>query len=440
MTDTPQDFTFFWNGRSLRGRAGDSLAVALWRQGIRVVGRSRKLHRPLGFSGAYVAGVLARVNGIPNVRLDLEPCRPGLKVEAQKAWPSASYDLLPLMQLIPAKRVRGGFEHGRLVPVSGRPSLLWERLMAYLAGGSAPPEAGGTEAPPARRIATDTLVIGGGPAGIAAANEIAATGRAVALVTRGGTLARFASAMGEDVPPLDPRVQLFTGLELFGAYRDGHLFAAAPHDGEKGAVAFDAKKTILATGRRSMPPLVSGSHIPGVMDAHAALALVSAGVRPGDSIAILGTGSEVKLAERLTAAGANIVHAGAIADLRAIHGRRAVTAIDIGHVVSCDTVIHAGPWHADPSLAFQIAAEGHFQLIAEALPPHVTLAGSAAESDESVHIPPAIAPDALVCPCMDVTAGELLDLIDHGETDPEVLKRLSSCGMGRARATPAGTA
>lgn len=436
MTDTPQHYEFFWNGRSLGARAGDSVAAALWRNGIRVTGRSRKLHRPLGLSGSYVAGVLARVEGIPNCRLDLEPCRPGLRVEAQKAWPSASYDVLPLMQLIPSALVRGGFEHGRLAPASGQPYMLWEKLMSHLAGGAAPPAALDATAPPARRIRVKTLVIGGGPAGIAAANAAAAANSNVALVTRGERLARFASAMGDRTPSLDPRVQLFAGLELFGAYREGHLFAAAPHDAGQGAVAFDAETAILATGRRSMPPLVAGSHTPGVMDAPTALALTTRGIMPGRAIAIIGTGAEQALATRLAALGANIVHSGSVRNLRLIHGRRAVTGIDIGHAITCDAVVHAGPWHADPSLPFQIAAEGHYQLVADAPPAHITLTGSAAEADEPIHVPQTIAPETLVCPCMDVTAGELLDLIDAGETDPEVLKRLTSCGMGPCQGFP----
>jgi len=44
--------------------------------------------------------------------------------------------------------------------------------------------------------------------------------------------------------------------------------------------------------------------------------------------------------------------------------------------------------------------------------------------------------EALVCSCMDVTAGELLMHIRRGETDPEVLKRLTACGMGACQGFP----
>ena len=64
---------FSFNGRQLTGRAGDTLAVALWRNGIRCVATTRKRHLPLGLLGGSVSGCLARVDGIPNVRLDQMP-------------------------------------------------------------------------------------------------------------------------------------------------------------------------------------------------------------------------------------------------------------------------------------------------------------------------------------------------------------------------------
>ncbi|MBN2990675.1 (2Fe-2S)-binding protein, partial [Pseudomonas cedrina subsp. fulgida] len=107
---------FFWNGRPMQGRQGESLATALLANGIRTLAWSRKSHRPLGYSGSYVAGVLARVNGVPNVRLDLLPVSVGVQVEMQNCWPGPAFDLLRLARLIPARWIQGGFEHTNLVP------------------------------------------------------------------------------------------------------------------------------------------------------------------------------------------------------------------------------------------------------------------------------------------------------------------------------------
>ncbi|MBX6323394.1 MAG: (2Fe-2S)-binding protein, partial [Rhodospirillaceae bacterium] len=235
----------------------------------------------------------------------------------------------------------------------------------------------------------------------------------------------------------NPSVALFCGMELFGCYREGRLLVAAPHDHEAGAVAFDAGRVVIATGRRSIPPLVPGSHVPGVMDAHAAFELAAGcGVMPGRAIAVVGTGAEGLIAERLRAFGAEVVHVGPVTALRRIVGRARVRAIDVGRMVRCDAVVHAGPWRADPGLVFQIAAEGLFQLAPDDLPGHVAVVGAAAAGDESIPVPAPLSSDVLVCPCMDVTAGELLSHIDAGETDPEVLKRLTSCGMGPCQGFP----
>lgn len=435
---SPRSIEFYWNGRRMKAREGDSVAAALRRNGILAIARSRKLHRPLGHSGSYIAGVLARVDGCPNVRLDQETCRPGMRVAMQNVWPSARFDLLAAAQLLPARWVYGGFEHSRWTPSGGRAYAVWERLMANLAGMGTPPDASlPAVARPARRFKVEVLVIGGGVAGRRAANAAAAAGRKVALVTRGETPGRFSAALGFTLEPLNEAISVFCGMELFGCYREGTLLVAAPHRHDEGAVAFDVDEIVIATGRRSMPPLVPGNHVPGVMDAHAALELAAGhGVMPGDAVAVVGTGAEKLVAERLQGFGANVVHVGAVSDLRRIIGRRCVRAIDVGRTVRCDAVVHAGPWRADPNLLFQIAAEGLFQLVADDAPRRVSVVGAAAEEDEPIHVPATLSPDTLVCPCMDVTAGELLSHIDAGETDPEVLKRLTSCGMGPCQGYP----
>jgi len=90
---------FSFNGRPLTGRAGDTLAVALGRNGIRRVARTRKRHLPLGLLGASVSGSLARVDGIPNVRLDQVRLRAGAQVRAQNCWPVPGLDVTRALSL-----------------------------------------------------------------------------------------------------------------------------------------------------------------------------------------------------------------------------------------------------------------------------------------------------------------------------------------------------
>ncbi len=113
-----------------------------------------------------------------------------------------------------------------------------------------------------------------------------------------------------------------------------------------------------------------------------------------------------------------------------------MTAIRAGAEIPCDAVVHAGPWRVDPSLGFQASGEGMFQMQAHPLPDTLSVVGAAGLGDERIPVRRHLHPDTLICPCMDVTAGELYCHIDAGEIDPEVLKRLTSCGMGTCQGFP----
>ena len=228
--------SFLWNGKRVEGREGDTVASALYALGIRELARSRKNHRPLGLSGGHLQGVLARVGGRPNVRLDLEPVVADLDVRMQNVWPSARLDLLSLARLIPARWLRSGFEHTQLMPSGTWRFQVWERLLAFLAGMADPPGRDLPASPiPGQRLAVDLLVVGGGPSGREAANAAAQAGKSVALACRGSRPGRLAGALGVALPELDPRVRLFAGLEIFGLYRGGSLAAGAPSDPRQGA-------------------------------------------------------------------------------------------------------------------------------------------------------------------------------------------------------------
>ncbi|MCU1735065.1 MULTISPECIES: 2Fe-2S iron-sulfur cluster-binding protein [unclassified Pseudomonas] len=428
---------FYWNGRALQGRQGESVAVALLANGIRTLAWSRKSHRPLGYSGNYVAGVLARVNGVPNMRLDLLPVTAGARVEMQNCWPTPTFDLLRLSRLIPAGWIQGGFEHTNLVPSGTALFQRWEALLAFLAGSAKPAERTGEVAvPAAQHLSADVLVIGGGPAGCAAANQAAAGGRDVLLVTRGQSLARFACAAGVARPVLDPRVRLVTGVEVFGAYREGELLLAAPEDPAQGALALEADEVILASGRRACPPVVPGMWLPGVMEVRTALIMAhQQAVAPGARVVVVGNGDQQAVASRLGELGVNVVAALPVAGLRQVVGHHQVTAALFDEAIPCDALVHAGPWLTEASLTFQSRAEGLLQL-REQRQSRLRTVGSASETDQPLPVAARSRHAALLCPCFDVSCHEVEALIAQGITDLEVIKRLTSCGMGPCQGQP----
>jgi sarcosine oxidase subunit alpha len=91
----------------LEGFAGDSVAAALLAAGVRLVGRSFRLHRPRGVlsSGLEEPNALVHVRigryEEPNVRATLMPLRPDLEVFSQNAWPSRRWDIGELFDLLP---------------------------------------------------------------------------------------------------------------------------------------------------------------------------------------------------------------------------------------------------------------------------------------------------------------------------------------------------
>jgi len=431
-----QTLEFFWNGRALQGRAGEHVAAALLANGIRTLAWTRKSHRPMGLSGNYVNGVLARVDGIPNVRLDQILVRAGMWVEMQNCWPSTGFDLLRLARFIPSGWIQGGFEHTNLIPSGNRLFRYWEDLLAFLAGVARPADvqrAHELVIPEGQALACQTLVIGAGPAGCAAANAAAEQGQDVLLVSRGTHPGRSLVAAGLTVPRLSAKVRTLFAVEVFGAYRGGDLLLAAPVDPSQGAVALSAEQVVLATGSRSCPPLVPGAWLPGVMDARCALELAYAcAVAPGKAVAVVGNGEENAVAQRLRQLGVTVVAVKNIAALRRVIGAQRVEKVEFEHTIVCDALVHVGPWLQEASLEFQSAAQGLGQL--RSGDSRFSRVGHAARADQPLPVSE-LAP-LLLCPCMDVNSEEVAALIDEGIHDLEVIKRVTSCGMGPCQGQP----
>ncbi len=93
----PVHFTF--DGRSLTGFAGDTLASALLGAGVRVVGRGMKFHRPRGIltAGMEEPNALVTIGTGAHretcVRATMQPLYEGLEATSQNCWPSLSFDI-----------------------------------------------------------------------------------------------------------------------------------------------------------------------------------------------------------------------------------------------------------------------------------------------------------------------------------------------------------
>ena len=100
----PIEFRF--DGRVLRGIEGDTVASALLANGLRVVSRSFKFHRPRGiFSAGYeepnaLVQLHSGARSIPCVRATLVPLSAGLEVSSVVGWPKVSFDVLRALDFL----------------------------------------------------------------------------------------------------------------------------------------------------------------------------------------------------------------------------------------------------------------------------------------------------------------------------------------------------
>src|SRR2546429_2966676 len=123
----PVEFT--WNGRPVRGYAGDTIISALAAAGERVFSRSMKYHRPRGLltAGFHDPGCMVQVGDEPNVRGAHRLVTDGMTVTAQNAWPSLRYDVKAANRLA-GRFLTAGFYYKTFM----RPPALWPAYQSVL--------------------------------------------------------------------------------------------------------------------------------------------------------------------------------------------------------------------------------------------------------------------------------------------------------------------
>jgi sarcosine oxidase subunit alpha len=342
----PVRFTF--DGRSYQGFAGDTLASALIANGVHLVGRSFKYHRPRGIvtAGADEPNALVGVGSdetryTPNMRATQVEIYNGLVAESQNRWPSLSFDVGAINDAF-APFLSAGFYYKTFMWPAVAWTKLYEPLIRRSAGlGRAP------EKPDADRYTQvyahcDVLIVGAGPAGLAAALAAAATGAKVILCDEqaeiGGSLLSETTATVDGLPAADwiakaladlsarANVTLMIRTTAFGWYPHNflglcervtdHLAAADPKLPRERLWQVRAKEVVLATGAIERPLVFPDNDRPGIMMAEAARIYANRfGVKPGDrAVVFTACDNAYRAALDLKATGIAIA---AIADLRA---------------------------------------------------------------------------------------------------------------------------
>ncbi|HEY8440341.1 MAG TPA: 2Fe-2S iron-sulfur cluster-binding protein, partial [Xanthobacteraceae bacterium] len=305
--DRSRPISFRFDGRELFGFTGDTLASALIANGVHLVGRSFKYHRPRGIvsAGSEEPNALVCVQkgggrSTPNLRATQVELYEGLCASSQNRWPSLAFDIGAATDRF-AALVPAGFYYKTFMGPRSLGLLPWKRLfepaIRRAAGLGRAPRMPDLDRYAHRFAHCDVLVVGAGPAGLAAATAAAATGACVILCDEqaelGGSLLSETRELidgkpaqgwvAESIATLRRHnaVTLLLRTQCFGYFSD-NLLALAQSLSDHLPPSYDAtlarerlwqvraKEVVLATGAIERPLVFSNNDRPGIMLASAA--------------------------------------------------------------------------------------------------------------------------------------------------------------------------
>src|ERR1700734_400867 len=408
--DRSRPLAFTFDGVAYEGCAGDTLASALLANGVHLVGRSYKYHRPRGIlsAGAEEPNALVSLKRgpgrfTPNLRATQIELYDGLSASSQNPWPSLAFDGGAINDLLSPLFGAGFYYKTFMGPNLFGKNWAWthvyEPAIRRAAGlGIAP-----REPDPDRYQRTfahcDVLIVGTGPAGLAAALAASASGARVVVCDEnpavGGSLLAEAEAGIETMSAGDwlakaaaalrerPNLRLMAGTQAFGYYAQNFValneriaepnLIADPDLPRERLCQIRAREVVLATGAIERPLVFRDNDRPGVMLADAARRYCRQyGVKVGER-AVVATAHDgaYRAALDLKAAGVNVA---LIADLRreakgplpeaaraaglevaagaeivGVDGRLRVKAARLNvagarRTVACDAILMSGGW------------------------------------------------------------------------------------------------
>ena len=188
FVDETNRISFIFDSKKYFGYKGDTLASALIANGIHLVGRSFKYHRPRGIMscGSEEANAILQVadntnRTEPNVRATELEIYEGLNVKSQNCWPSVNFDIGGVNNFI-SPFIPAGFYYKTFMWPKNFWKNVYEPLIRKSAGLGKSPTQPDPDMYDHRHIHCDVLVIGGGISGIIAAKMSAENNKKTILI------------------------------------------------------------------------------------------------------------------------------------------------------------------------------------------------------------------------------------------------------------------